>query len=93
MFCVPPPRPFDADTSNQGMEWDGPLVLNALLVVAERYSALKRARFGSETSSEALRGMRVLLCFLTGDRGGVPGSRLVGQGDDAVICHGDQCTG
>lgn len=45
----------------EGTEWDGPLVLNALLVVAERYSALKRARFGSETSASALQGMCVLL--------------------------------
>lgn len=45
------------------MEWDGPLVLNALLVVAERFSALKTAKFGSETSAAALSGMRVLLCL------------------------------
>ncbi|CAB1121170.1 FK/GFPP [Ectocarpus sp. CCAP 1310/34] len=59
-FCVPPPRP--CDTPDRRMDRDGPLVLNALLVVAERYSALKRARFGSDTSAEALRGMCVLLC-------------------------------
>ncbi|CAN0248244.1 unnamed protein product, partial [Ectocarpus sp. 8 AP-2014] len=60
-FCVPPPRP--CDTPDQQMDRDGPLVLNALLVVVERYSALKRARFGSDTSVEALRGMCVLLCL------------------------------
>lgn len=63
------------------MEWDGPLVLNALLVVAERYSALKRARFGSETSPEALRGMRVLL-RLPAD---IVGLQLVGQGEGGVF--------
>ena len=36
-------------------------MMNALLVLVERYSALKRARFGSETSAAALQGMRVLL--------------------------------
>lgn len=83
MFCVPPPRPSDPtniSVPNQGMEWDGPLLLNALLVVAERYSALKRARFGSETSAEALRGMRVLLCFARGPGGEEKGSADVGQG-------------
>lgn len=60
-FCVPPPRP--CDTPDQQMDRDGPLVLNALLVVVERYSALKRARFGSDTSAEALRSMCVLLCL------------------------------
>lgn len=60
-FCVPPPRP--CYTLDQRMDLDGPLVLNALLVVVERYSALKRARFGSDTSAEALRGMCVLLCL------------------------------
>lgn len=64
------------------MGWDGPLILNGLLVVAERYSALKRARFGSETSSEALRGMRVLLRLQADDVGGVLGSPpLVGEGE------------
>ncbi|CAN0024648.1 unnamed protein product, partial [Ectocarpus fasciculatus] len=60
-FCVPPPRP--CYTLDQRMDLDGPLVLNALLVVVERYSALKRARFGSDTSAEAVRGMCVLLCL------------------------------
>lgn len=67
------------------MEADGPLVLNALLVVAERYSALKRARFGSETTSEALRGMRVLLRLPAGCAGGRPGSQLVEQGETKVL--------
>lgn len=48
------------------MGGDGPLILNAILVVVERYSALKRARFGSETSAAALRGMCVLLCLSDG---------------------------
>lgn len=75
------------------MEWDGSLVLNALLVVAERYSALKRARFGSETSPEALRGMHVLLRLPADVVGGVPGSRQVGQGEEDAMYHGDRCTG
>lgn len=58
---MPPPRP--CDTPDEQMDRDGPLVLNALLVVVERYSALKRARFGSDTNAEALRGMCVLLCL------------------------------
>ncbi|CAM9296426.1 unnamed protein product [Ectocarpus sp. 12 AP-2014] len=61
-FCVPPPRPCDIPDQQMDRR-DGPLVLNALLVVVERYSALKRARFGSDTSAEALRGMCVLLCL------------------------------
>lgn len=48
------------------MGGDGPLILNAILVVVERFSALKRARFGSETSAAALRGMCVLLCLSGG---------------------------
>lgn len=48
------------------MGGDGPLILNAILVVVERYSALKRGRFGSETSAAALRGMCVLLCLADG---------------------------
>eukprot|EP00903_Cladosiphon_okamuranus_P018207 g16748.t1 len=83
-FFVPPPRPFDANTLNEGMGSDGPLILNGLLVVAERYSALKRARFGSETSSEALRGMRVLLRLQADAVGGVPESPLVGAAKDGV---------
>lgn len=58
-ICIPPPWP---SVSLRGTEWDGPLILNALLVLAERHSALKRAQFGSETSAAALQGMRVLLC-------------------------------
>ena len=72
-FCVPPPRPTlpasaTTRTSVRKEETggDGPLVLNAILVVVERYSALKRARFGSETSAAALRGMCVLLCLADG---------------------------
>ncbi|CAM9157891.1 unnamed protein product [Choristocarpus tenellus] len=41
--------------------WNGPLVLNAVVSILERYSALKRGYFGSETSSMAVAGMRVLL--------------------------------
>lgn len=94
-FCVPPPDPAafsanDDPSSKEMMECDGPLVLNALLVVAERYSALKRARFGSETSAAALRGMCVLLCLgagvatTTGESGmvvaqGVPGTAEPGE--------------
>lgn len=37
--------------------------MNAILVAVERFSALKKARFGSETSAAALRGMRLLLCL------------------------------
>lgn len=85
MFCVPPPRPFDTDTSHQGMKWDGPLVLNGLLVAAERYSALKRARFGSETSPEALRGMRMLLRLPADVARGAPGPRLVGQSEEDCL--------
>lgn len=60
-----------------GVEGDGPLLINAVLVVAERYSALKKARFGSETSSEALSGMSVLVCLGAGMERGLE-ERLVG---------------
>lgn len=95
-FCVPPPRPRAAGPPPQETQGDGPLVLNALLVAAERYSALKRARFGSETSAEALRGMRVLLCCLPegapsrsrsgGFREGVP----TGGGECGVVWIGEE---
>lgn len=89
IFCVPPPHPFDnpppendARSNDEGgeIERDGPLVLNALLVVAERYSALKKGRFGSEISAAALRGMNVLLC-MRGDCG------WDGASGAAATCH------
>lgn len=71
---MPPPRPSPTTSSpNPGTEWDGPLILNALLVVAERYSALKRARFGSETSAVAVRGMCILMALAAGVLEGLPG--------------------
>lgn len=92
-FCVPPPRPSPAANAagatssvDQGTEWDGPLVLNALLVVTERYSSLKRARFGSETSAESVRGMRILVC-LAGDVDG-KGGGVIAQGKAGSVASG-----
>lgn len=79
------------------MGGDGPLILNAILVVVERYSALKRARFGSETSAAALRGMCVLLCLADGSeedaerdgtiRSGVPQQGgPIPQGEIGIMC-------
>lgn len=60
---MPPPDPSPSSTITGGKEWDGPLLMNATLVAVERFSALKKARFGSETSAAAVRGMRLLLCL------------------------------
>lgn len=82
-FCIPPPHPSTTNkppSARERMEFDGSLVLNAILVVAERFSALKRARFGSETDAAAVRGMRVVLCLGDDNGWGRSVGRVLAQG-------------
>lgn len=89
-----PPDPSPSSMITGGKEWDGPLLMNAILVAVERFSALKKARFGSETSAAAIRGMRLLLCLAgeTDIDGGVIGELWRKRVPESVISNEGKTT-